>query len=314
MIGWPETSSPQSARSLLSYGGSYLQRQIDVYGEVLDWALLYDTLGGRFDRDSKLMLSALADHVADHWREPDQGLWELRGPPRHFVHGKIMSWVALDRAVRLLGNSEKWLRERDLIAAEVVACGVLNGHLIQSYEHSGLDAALLLAPMVAFPIDQGILQSTVECIVGKLQSGAFVYRYHHEDGLEGKEGAFVICSFWLVDALLSIGRQTEAKALFQRLVAHTSDVGLNSEEIEPATGEFLGNFPQANTHLALVCSVANLFLYDELGPDGLKGTHADRAKRMIAATFGWRGVWSAFKATWKIGRIVSSRASILDLS
>jgi GH15 family glucan-1,4-alpha-glucosidase len=128
---------------------AHAQRQIDVYGEVLDWALLYETLGGSFDKDSRTMLAALADFVADHWREPDQGLWEMRGPPLHHVHGKIMSWVALDRALKLLQRNPRWEREREAIVAEVSAR--TKGRLIQTYDRRNVDAALLLTATSAFP-------------------------------------------------------------------------------------------------------------------------------------------------------------------
>ncbi|MBI4365895.1 MAG: glycoside hydrolase family 15 protein [Deltaproteobacteria bacterium] len=292
---------------------AYLQRQIDVYGEILDWALLYGTLGGSFDLDSRLMLSALADYVAGHWHEPDHGIWEMRGPLRHHIHGKIMSWVALDRAIRVLGENQIWLRERDRIAADVTARGVVDGHLVQAYGHTGPDASLLLTPTAAFPLDEKVLWSTIETIERKLRSGDFIHRYCDEDGLEGTEGAFLICSFWLVDALLFIGRQVEAKELFQRMMAHANDLGLYSEEIDPETSEFLGNFPQAYTHLALVGSAIHLALFDKLGAEGLSGTPADRAKRMVSATLGWRAILAVFKATWRVGRIVSSKASILEL-
>jgi len=290
---------------------AYRQLQIDIYGEVLDWALLFEALGGSFDDVSRLMLKALADYVAEHWSEPDQGIWEMRGRPRHYVHGKIMSWVALDRAIALLGENDTWQRERECIAAEVLArteCG----HLVQAYGSHDVDAALLLVPMTAFPVPDEVLTSTVDTIEGELRSGDFVYRYRTKDGLEGSEGALLICSFWLVDALLHIGRYDEAKELFGRLVAHSSKLGLYAEEIDPTTKAFLGNFPQAYTHLALIGSAAHLALFEKLGAAGLKGTYADRGKRLVSATLGWRAIWAVFKASWKVGRIWSSKVSILE--
>lgn len=249
------------SRPVRTGNAAYIQRQIDVYGEILDWALLFEALGGNFNKNSRAMLAAFADDVAKHWREPDQGLWEMRGPPRHYVHGKIMSWVALDRAIRLLGETKRWRDERDRIAAEVFARGQAPGeHLVQTYDLSEVDAALLLTPMTGFPIADRILGNTVAAIERELRSGEFVYRYRSEDGLEGDEGAFLICSFWLVDALLHLGREKDAAELFERLLACANDLGLFSEEIDPRRQCFLGNFPQTYTHLALVGSAVHLDL------------------------------------------------------
>ncbi len=293
--------------------GAYRQRQIDVYGEIMDWALLYQTLGGSFDTDMRRIIAMLADVVADTWHEPDHGIWEMRGPNLHHVHGKIMSWVALDRAIRLVEPRARWVTERDRIAAEVNARGLdpTAAHLVQAYDSVHTDAALLLTPLTDFPISEDVLRTTVEAVERELREGDFVYRYRNEDGLDGGEGAFLICSFWLVDALIYLGRVTEAQDLLMRLIAHENDVGLFSEEIEIKDNTFLGNFPQAYTHLALVGSAIHLELYRKCGMAGIKGTHADRARRVVSATLGWRALWAAFKATWRVGRIVSSRRSIM---
>lgn len=292
---------------------AYIQRQIDVYGEILDWALLFEALGGSFSSDSRSMLAAFADYVAEHWHEPDQGLWEMRGPPLHHVHGKIMSWVALDRAIRLLGQNKRWQDERDRIAAEVSARGRGPGdeHLIQAYGRPGVDASLLLTPMTAFPIHDDTLRNTIAAIEKELRSGDFVYRYRTEDGVEGDEGAFLICSFWLVDALLHLGREKDAEELFGRLLACANDVGLFSEEIDVEDHAFLGNFPQTYTHLALIGSAVHFELYAKGGPPALEGSHAERAKRAVSATLGWRAIWAAFKATWRVGRLLSSKKSMM---
>lgn len=295
--------------------GAARQRQIDIYGEILDWALLFQTLGGRLDVQLCKLVKALADHVAAHWREPDQGLWEMRGAPLHHVHGRIMSWVALDRAIRLMGPSAKWARERDRIVSEVNARGGAQerGHLVQAYERGTVDAALLLIPMTAFPIDQGLLKDTIRAIEDALRAGDFMFRYRADDGVAGGEGAFLICSFWLVDAYLCTRRHAEARELFARLLGLANDVGLYAEEIDPADGAFLGNFPQAYTQLALIGSAAHLQLCERFGPAALQGSYADRAARLVSATLGWRAIWAAFKATWRVGRILPSRASILKL-
>ena len=303
------------SRPVRQGNGAYTQRQIDIYGEILDWALLFQTLGGAFDQHSRRMLSALADFVADHWHEPDQGLWEMRGPPLHHLHGKIMSWVALDRAMRLLGAQSRLESERDRIVAEVHARGLSaeGDHLVQAYEHPEVDAALLLIPVTGFPVRDQILTNTIEAIERELRSGDFLYRYKNEDGLKGDEGAFLICSFWLVDALLHIGRKEEAAGLFHRLVECANDVGLYSEEIDPGNRAFLGNFPQTYTQLALIGSAVHLALYEKKGVDALKGTHAERAQRVVSATLGWRAIFAVFKATWRVGRIVSSKRSMFPL-
>lgn len=303
----------RASRPVRVGNGAYMQRQIDVFGEVLDFAMLFETLGGKFDKNGRALLASLADYVADHWREPEQGLWEMRGPPLHHVHGKIMSWVALDRAVRLLGANERWERERDRIESEVRLKGGVEqcGHLVQAYNQKNVDAALLRTPMVAYPIDETSMRDTVVAIESDLRSGDFVYRYRTDDGLEGGEGALLICSFWLVDAYLSLGRHAEARELFERLLGHANDIGLYSEEIDPNTGSFLGNFPQAYTHLALIGGAAHLHLYGQRGRAALQGSDADRARLMVHATLGWKAIWAAFRATWKVGRVLPSRKSVL---
>lgn len=301
------------SRPVRTGNGAYSQRQIDVFGEVLDWAHLFHTLGGRFDRGARKMLAALADYVVAHWQDADQGLWEMRGPPRHHVHSKMMSWVALDRAIRLLGTRPLWEEQRRRILEDIQTRGISasHGHLLQAYDHQGVDAALLLAPVVAFPVDRETLEATVTAVERELRDGDFVYRYKGEDGLGGGEGAFLICSFWLVDALLHLGRHAEAKALFERLVERANDVGLYAEEIDPETGAFLGNFPQAFTHLALIGAAGHLDLHERLGPSAIAGSHADRARFGVGTALGWRALWDAFKVTRRVRRIFPSHRSVL---
>jgi GH15 family glucan-1,4-alpha-glucosidase len=258
----------------------------------------------------------VADFVTAHWREPDHGLWEIRAPPAHHVHSKIMSWVALDRAIALLGRQADWEAECARILEQVLACGVnpATGSLTRAYGATDPDASLLLAPTVAFPIDRAALAATVARVERDLRHGDFVRRYISEDGLKGDEGAFLICSFWLVDALLHLDRQAEARQIFERLLACANDVGLYAEEVEPRDGTFLGNFPQAYTHLAQIASAVHLDLCERHGPQALAGTYADRARLAVTAVLGWRGWWAAFKATWRVGRLRSSRASVLRWS
>lgn len=273
-----------SARPVRVGNGAIHQRQVDIYGELADWAFLYHVLGEPIDRTLEELLRCTADHVAANWHEPDQGIWEMRGEPRHHVHGKAMAWVALDRAVRLLGPNPQWEQARDAVLHELLARGIdaNAGHFIQAFDYDDPDAALLLLPLLGLPVDVGVLTRTVAAVEARLRVGDTVLRYATEDGLPGGEGAFLICSFWLVDALLLVGRGDEARELFERLVLKANDVGLYAEEIEPEDGAFLGNFPQAFTHLALINSAVHLQLYERGGAPALAGSHADRAQRGLA--------------------------------
>jgi GH15 family glucan-1,4-alpha-glucosidase len=294
--------------------GAHAQRQMDIYGDVLDLASLYVRLGGELDVQHRRLLEALVRIVERRWDEPDQGLWEMRGPPLHHVHGKIMSWVAVDRAIGLFGERSGWrgLRNRMLAAIRERGVDPEGGFLRQAFDRPGLDAATLLAPMLALPVDRRTLEATVDAVEAGLRRGDFLSRYRGgDDGFEGEEGAFLICGFWLVDALLAVGRPHQARARFGRLLASANDVGLYSEEIDPATGEFLGNFPQAFTHLALIGSAVNLDLHASHGPEGVLGCYADRAGRAVGATFGWRAVLATMRQTRRIGRLRSSKESVM---
>ncbi len=257
------------------------QVQLDIYGEVADWAHLYHTLGGPLDATLTRLVRELADHVCHAWKEPDQGIWEMRGPPQQFVHGKLLAWVAMDRALQLLGDNPRWAEARDAILAEIKERGLSpdGGHLVQAYGSSKMDAALLQASLLAMPIDPSVIAGTVGEVERQLREDDYVWRYRGSDNLPGEEGAFLICSFWLVDALLVCERPDEARTLFESLLAKANDLGLYAEEMYPGDGQFLGNFPQAFTHLALINSALLLDLYEEGGADAIKGSHADRAKR-----------------------------------
>jgi alpha,alpha-trehalase len=292
---------------------AYRQRQIDVYGEVLDWAHLTAALGGGFDEEDRDLLRRLASFVATHAGDPDQGLWETRSEPRHHVHGKLMSWVTLDRALQLLGDNREWRSLRDRLQQEILDRGVDPGcgHLVQAYDHPNTDAALLLAPMLGFPVDSAVLERTIAAVERELRRGDYVERYRSDDGVPGRHGAFLICSFWLVDAYLALGRRSEARVLYERLLAGANDVGLFAEAIDPTSHAFLGNFPQAFTHLALVGNAIHFELCRKYGDAAILGTHADRARRAVGATFGWRAVWEACKASGRVGRLRSSRRSLM---
>jgi GH15 family glucan-1,4-alpha-glucosidase len=252
------------------------QRQLDVYGEVIDALALGGQAGMRFDRHTWGLLRRLLLFLEKHWHEPDEGIWEVRGPRQHFVHSKVMAWVAFDRAVRLTelgqpGPTERWSDARDRIHREVCEKGYdpVRGTFTQYYGSAELDASVLLIPEVGFlpPSDPRVV-STVRTIQRELVKDGLVLRYTLPatpadpagvvDGLTGAEGAFLACSFWLVNALHMIGEYDEAVELFTRLLAVRNDVGLLSEEYDPRYDRQVGNTPQAFSHMPLILSALNL--------------------------------------------------------
>ncbi len=308
-------SGYRNSRPVRIGNGAHDQRQTDVYGEYADWALLNQALGGGADAEDLAALEAVAALALRHAAEPEHGIWEMRGPPRHHVLGKVMCWVALDRATRICGERAEWTAMMLSLREEIATKGVVDGALAQSYGSPARDAALLLIPLLDFPIDRDVLARTVDAITDELGDGDFLQRYRNSegssDGLEGEEGAFLACSFWRVDALLALSRRTEAAALFERLIARANDVGLFAEEMDPKTGASLGNFPQALSHLALVLNAVHLDLVDRDGVGALQGTLADRAQRSVGATVGWRALWCAFKDSRRVARLFSSRESMM---
>jgi GH15 family glucan-1,4-alpha-glucosidase len=244
------------------------QSQLDIYGSLLQTALVYAQAGGRLDHDTGRRLAGIADLVCQIWREPDSGIWEVRSEPAHFTQSKMMCWVALDRALRLCDaghiprrHASTWQREglaiREFIEAHCWS------ELLGSYtRHAGsedLDASLLMGTLFGYDAsDPSRLTSTVDVLQRELGHGPLLSRYTGEDGLEGTEGAFLCCSFWLVDALARVGRLEEATALMQDLVAVANDVGLYAEEIDPQTNELLGNTPQGLVHLALINAAVSI--------------------------------------------------------
>jgi GH15 family glucan-1,4-alpha-glucosidase len=278
------------------------QRQLDVYGEVVDAMALGGQAGLTFDRHTWSLVRHLLEFLEKNWQLPDEGIWEVRGPRQHFVHSKVMAWVAFDRAVRLTelgqpGPTQRWRDVRDRIHAEVCEKGydAARGTFTQSYGSTELDAAVLLIPEVGFlPADDPRVVSTVETIRRELVRDGLVLRYSQRaaaaagrpaagpagaeagpagpvagdgragatgpvvDGLAGGEGAFLACSFWLVNALHMIGQYDEAVELFERLLALRSDVGLLSEEYDPRYNRQVGNTPQAFSHMPLILSALNL--------------------------------------------------------
>ena len=260
------------------------QVQLDVYGEVTD-ALHEAALAGlEFDPFAAEVHEQLLGFLEGAWHEPDEGIWEMRGPQRHFVHSKVMAWVAFDRAVQAVrefgveGPVDRWRARREEIRAEVLREGydAERNTFVQSYGSAELDGALLMLPLVGFlaPDDPRAI-GTVEAVQRELCEDGFVLRYRPEaarDGLPGREGAFLPCTFWLVDCLALMGRHDQAVALFERLLSLRNDVGLLAEEYDSQAGRQVGNFPQAFTHVGLVNSAANLSR--TLGPAVRRSRHA----------------------------------------
>jgi GH15 family glucan-1,4-alpha-glucosidase len=240
--------------------GAYRQLQLDVFGELLNAAFLWhqDEL---ITSDVWALLTDLVDLVAKRWREPDHGIWEIRTQPRHYVHSKLMCWVALDRAVTMacaLGFPEpaqRWAVSREEIHAEIMTRGWNEERqaFVQHYDTLSLDAANLLMPVVGFlPGDHPRVRATIKATLRELTRDGMLYRYLNEDGISGDEGIFGICSFWLADALILSGDVDHGERVFRRMLRWANHLGLYSEEIDPQTGDFLGNFPQAFTHIALI--------------------------------------------------------------
>jgi GH15 family glucan-1,4-alpha-glucosidase len=244
------------------------QTQLDIYGALLDTALVYTQAGGRLDRETGRRLAGIADLVCEIWRQPDSGIWEVRSEPAHFTQSKMMCWVALDRAVRLCvaghiprAHASTWRREQ-LAIREFIETRCWSERVGSYTRWAGgedLDASLLLGILFGYDApDTGRLRSTVEALRHELGRGSLLSRYTGEDGLRGTEGAFLCCSFWLVDALARVGGLEEASTLMHELVAVANDVGLYAEEIDPQTNELLGNTPQGLVHLALINAAVSI--------------------------------------------------------
>jgi GH15 family glucan-1,4-alpha-glucosidase len=249
---------------------AHTQFQLDVYGEVMDSFHSSRRAGIDTPKDAWALETAIVDHVCERWREPDEGIWEVRSGPEHFVHSKVMAWVAVDRGIKAIedfgadGPSEVWSETRDAIRDEVMSRGVDRrlARFRRSYDSSELDASLLMLPVVGFvAADDPIMVNTIEAIQRDLVVDGFVHRYRTDrvdDGLPPGEATFLMCSFWLVDCLVLLERLAEAEALFVRLLATANDLGLLAEQYDAERGRLLGNFPQAFSHVALVTSAAAL--------------------------------------------------------
>ncbi len=261
----PHLRGWRGSRPVRVGNGAWRQRQIDVYGELLTAAFrLADQLTG-IDDATRRFLVTCADTAAERWREKDQGIWEVRGAPQHFLYSKLMCWAALDRAVALADRLraedrvESWRRTRDEIRDAVLRQGWSEqaGAFTQYFGSTELDASNLMMPIVGFlPADDPRVLATIDAVEERLTDDrGLVYRYRAEggvDGLAGEEGTFLLCTFWLAQALAMTGQVGRARAAFERAAAYANDVGLLAEEVDPATGELLGNFPQAFSHIGLV--------------------------------------------------------------
>jgi GH15 family glucan-1,4-alpha-glucosidase len=249
--------------------GASTQLQLDIYGELIDSVYLYNKYGEPISYDEWQALAAIVDWVCENWNRPDEGIWEVRGGRQHFTYSRLMCWVAIERAIRMARqrglpcDMVRWLQVRDAITQQVMERGwhPQRGAFVQHYDTDVLDASVLLMPLIKFiaPRDPRWL-STLDAIGDELVSDSLVYRYNVEaspDGLDGDEGTFSICSFWYVEALSRAGRLDEARLAFEKMLTYANHLGLYSEEIGPS-GEALGNFPQAFTHLSLISAAFNL--------------------------------------------------------
>jgi len=264
----------EGAKPVRIGNGAYAQRQNDVYGAVLDSVYLHTKVGGHVPQRLWPVLEDQVRCARGVWEQPDQGIWEARGEPKHYVSSKLMCWVALDRGARLAelqGDGDlaaQWQEVAEEIRADILARGVSErGVFRQHYETDALDASTLLIPLVRFlPAQDERVKATVLAIASELQENGFVLRYRvqeTDDGLTGEEGTFLICSFWLVSALSEIGEAEAAAQMCERLLAQASPLGLYAEELDGRTGRHLGNFPQAFTHLALINAVIHVISQEE---------------------------------------------------
>jgi GH15 family glucan-1,4-alpha-glucosidase len=282
------------------------QLQLDIYGEVLTAAYLYfaSRIGGRERDKSRLptrerllkhdwpLLHGLVDRAVQRWREPDDGIWEVRGGPQPYLYSRLMCWAAVDRGIRLAKEHSlraplhRWESTREAIRQAILTDGFRRdfGAFTQAFGSSSLDASALLIPRTGFlPATDTRMQSTIESIKSKLARDGLVYRYLSKDGLAGGEGAFITCTFWLIDALALSGRIDEAHRFFERVAGCANDLGLFSEEFDNGGDRMLGNFPQGFTHMALINAAINLAKAKKHGAEEYAETEAERAKRAGAA-------------------------------
>ncbi|HSK20239.1 MAG TPA: glycoside hydrolase family 15 protein [Longimicrobiales bacterium] len=253
-------SGYRDSRPVRIGNGAHSQLQLDIYGELLAAVSLWHEQH-LVDEEFWQLLITIVDWVADNWQRPDSSIWEIRAEPRHYVYSKVMCWVALDRAIHMAGELgapprlEHWRAQRAAIHEQVLERGwdEERGTFVQSYGSSALDAANLLIGVYGFlPGDDPRMKGTIAATLRELTRDGMLYRYTSEDGLPGQEGVFSICTFWLADALVLSGDVEAGERVFRRMLRFANPLGLYSEQIDPRTGDFLGNFPQAFTHIALI--------------------------------------------------------------
>ena len=276
LSGWRES------RPVRVGNAAWRQRQLDVYGELLSAALRLREQVGVFTPDTAGFLAAVADAALARWREPDHGIWEIRDAPRHFLHSKLMCWVALDRAIELAtaigadaDSVARWRDGREEIRRAILEQGWSEraGAFTQTFGGEALDASTLLLPIVGFlPGSDPRVRATVDAVAARLTDGhGLVYRYLAPDGLPGQEGTFFLCTFWLAHALALGGDVARAREVFGRAAAFVNDVGLLSEQVDATTGELLGNFPQAFSHVGLVNAAWAITQAEDGGVGGVGG-------------------------------------------
>jgi GH15 family glucan-1,4-alpha-glucosidase len=306
------TELPESELDhLTGYGGSrpvrvgnaaYAQQQFDIYGTLVDCVYQHTRSRDALSERSWRIVVGAVEAALSCWREPDRGIWEVRGEPQHFTSSKVMCWVAADRGARLASlrgdreRAKRWAEAAKEIHADVLEHGLdEKGRFTQCYDCTGLDASLLLLPLVRFlPPDDPRLRATVLAIADELTENGFVIRYRAEatdDGLDDPEATFTACSFWLVSALAEIGEIIRARQLCDRLLSHASDLGLYAEELDPMTSRHLGNFPQALTHLALVNAALHVITAEQTP---LEGSSRRGAANAVPS---W---WDAADAPWRV--------------
>jgi GH15 family glucan-1,4-alpha-glucosidase len=256
----------KNSRPVRIGNGARLQKQHDVYGELIDSAYELVRRGETLEPEIYDFLARLADMACDVRHEPDDGIWEFRAEPQHYTYSKLMLWVAVDRAVRMAeshgleGDVERWRTNRDDLRKEIEEKGYKDevGAFVMAFDSEDLDAANLRIPLLEFlPCSDPRVQGTIDRTLEQLTADDMVYRYKVDDGLSGDEGTFGLCTFWMIEVLALSGRLREARRMFERMVRRANHVGLYSEEIAPGSGQFLGNFPQAFTHIGFI----NALLY-----------------------------------------------------
>jgi alpha,alpha-trehalase len=268
----PHLRGWRDSRPVRVGNGAWRQTQLDVYGELLNSLYLYRERLGDLHPEIQLFVAELADTAARRWTEPSAGMWEMRGEPQHHVSSKVFCWVALDRAVELAprlgqhGRAREWETERDRIREAILELGWSEERraFTQAFGSDSLDASNLVMPLVGFlPATDELMRSTIEAIAEELTEDGMVLRYRNTegmnaDGLEGEEGTFVICTYWLVSCLARAGELARAEELFDRVTAYSNDLGLLAEEVDTTNDEMLGNFPQAFSHIGLINAAADI--------------------------------------------------------